>query len=157
MKKLALILGLILITTPLMAQEFIVDIAQPKIVKKQLAKLEIDNINKVTTATIEFIDENGNVAQRDRVVFENLEEQTELRPTGTIYVYNVTINGDNQQIESDKVLTEYEGNPVTLDGTKPKMEEVVVQEADNKYNKFMTAIDINATALKNAIKTELGL
>jgi len=161
MKKLALLLGLIFLTTPLMAQEFTVDIAQPKIVKKQIAGLNIDNINKTARVRINIIDANGEIVSYTDVTFENIEAQVQTQKTGEVYVYNVSVNGDNQQIESAVELTEYEVSgvkyPVVFDSMKPVYSEVVIQEADAQYNKFMTALAINQTGLNNAVKAKLGL
>ena len=157
MKKLALLLGLILMTTPLMAQEFTVNEARPAIVKKRMAGLQIDNINKRAIAIVEELDAEGNIVKRFPVEFQNIPEVTGEVEVGTIYVYNVTINGDNQQIESDKEITEYQGEKVELDGTRPKMEVQVIEEAKPEYNQLMNAIGIDAVALKNAIRIKLGL
>ena len=157
MKKLALLIGLILITTPLMAQEFDVNIARPAIVKKQIAGVQINNINKVATVVIALLDADGNVIGRDNVEFQNIPEVTGEVEVGTIYIYNVTVNGDNQQIESEVELTEYEGEPVTLDSTRPKMETQVIEEAKPEYNQFMNQIDINTAGLRTAVQIKLGL
>ena len=157
MKKLALLLGLILMTTPLMAQEFTVNEARPAIVKKRMAGLQIDNINKRALAIVEELDADGEVVKRYPIEFQNIPEVEGEVEVGTIYTYNVTINGDNQQIESEKEITEYQGEKVELDGTRPKMEVQVIEEAKPEYNQLMNAIGIDAVALKNAIRIKLGL
>ena len=157
MKKLALLLGLILMTTPLFAQEFDVNITRPAIVKKQIAGVSIDNINKRATVVINLLDAEGNVLQREPVEFVNIPEVLGQVEVGTIYTYNVSINGDNQQIESEVELTEYQGEPVELDSTKPKMEEQVVEEAKPEYTQFMNQVDINTTGLRTAVRIKLGL
>ena len=157
MKKLALLIGLILMTTPLFAQEFDVNITRPAIVKKQIAGVSIDNINKRATVVINLLDAEGNVLQREPVEFVNIPEVLGQVEVGTIYTYNVSINGDNQQIESEVELTEYQGEPVELDSTKPKMEEQVVEEAKPEYTQFMNQVDINTTGLRTAVRIKLGL
>jgi len=156
MKKLALLIGLILMTTPLMAQsELAMTQVKPDIVGGRILGLgRVDKDNKIAIVNIEVILADGTKGRMD-IAFQNTPEVLGMVEVGTIYLYNVSIDGDNQQIESEVELTEYQGEPVELDSTRPKMEEQVVTPAVKEYTYIMNQMDIDQVGLKQAVVSKL--